>query len=77
EGGGTLNMTGVNISEVKMGVYAMEAKAVTMERVTISEVQMGITMMGSGTLTVRDRTRITFTSGDRNYGIGVGKWGDG
>ncbi|ENN91322.1 hypothetical protein BBbe_10200 [Bartonella bovis 91-4] len=70
---GTLNMTGVNISEVKMGVYAMEAKAVTMERVTISGVQKGITMSGSGTLTVRDRTTITFTSGGtRNYGIGVG-----
>ncbi|WP_158244984.1 right-handed parallel beta-helix repeat-containing protein, partial [Bartonella bovis] len=72
-GTGTLNMTGVNISRVKMGVYAMGAKAVRISGVQISDVQTGITMSGSGKLVVRDRTRIEFTSGGtRNYGIEVG-----
>ncbi|WP_204379508.1 hypothetical protein, partial [Bartonella bovis] len=57
---------------VKMGVYAMEAKTMTISGGSISEVQTGITMSGSGTLTVNKGTRIEFTGGAGNYGIGVG-----
>ncbi|WP_158245034.1 hypothetical protein, partial [Bartonella bovis] len=37
-GAGTLNMTSVHISGVKMGVYAMEAKTMTISGGSISEV---------------------------------------
>ncbi|WP_158244999.1 hypothetical protein, partial [Bartonella bovis] len=58
---------------VKMGVYAMEAKTMTISGGSISEVQTGITMSGSGKLVVNNKARIEFTSGGtRNYGIGVG-----
>uniref|UniRef100_UPI001304BCEA right-handed parallel beta-helix repeat-containing protein n=1 Tax=Bartonella bovis TaxID=155194 RepID=UPI001304BCEA len=55
-----------------MGVYGEGAKAVTLERVQISNVSEGVLMKGGGTLTIKEGTTITFTSGEKNYGIGMG-----
>ncbi|WP_208431938.1 hypothetical protein, partial [Bartonella bovis] len=58
-GGKMLEMSGGSISNVAMGVEATNGD-LTVSGVTMTGVQKGIDMSGSGTLTVRDRTRIEF-----------------
>ncbi|WP_208431917.1 hypothetical protein, partial [Bartonella bovis] len=59
-GGKTLEMSGGAISNVAMGVEATNGD-LTVSGVTMTGVQKGIDMSGSGTLTVNNNARITFT----------------
>ncbi|WP_425290196.1 hypothetical protein, partial [Bartonella bovis] len=71
ESTGTMTMTNVGISQVKMGVW-MKNGNLTVNGGSMTGVQTGITMLGSGKLVVNNGA-ITFTGGGtRNYGIGVG-----
>uniref|UniRef100_UPI001304CC0B right-handed parallel beta-helix repeat-containing protein n=1 Tax=Bartonella bovis TaxID=155194 RepID=UPI001304CC0B len=74
-GGKMLEMSGGEIKNVELGVLMMGAGAVTLTltKVDISGVQKGVLMEGAGTLTIKEGTTITFTSGEKNYGIGVGE----
>ncbi|WP_158245077.1 hypothetical protein, partial [Bartonella bovis] len=62
ESTGTMTMTNVGISQVKMGVW-MKNGNLTVSGGSMTGVQTGITMSGSGTLTVNNNARITVKNG--------------
>ncbi|WP_146023835.1 right-handed parallel beta-helix repeat-containing protein, partial [Bartonella bovis] len=65
--GAEMMMKDVRISGVKMGVYA-QGGTVTVIGGSMTGVQKGMTMTGSGTLEIKDRTRIEFMG---EYGVKV------
>ncbi|WP_208431909.1 hypothetical protein, partial [Bartonella bovis] len=72
EGGtGTLNMTGVNISNVEKAVLMNGTGKLTMTGVNISNVKMGVEAV-AGNLTISGNSTITFNNGSGNYGVRVG-----
>ncbi|WP_152023201.1 beta strand repeat-containing protein [Bartonella bovis] len=74
-GTATANITGATItgsgSGKGTGVW-MDGREMVMNNVQISDVAMGVEAI-KGNLTIKDGTRITFTGGDRNYGVKVGE----
>ncbi|WP_158244993.1 hypothetical protein, partial [Bartonella bovis] len=67
----TLTINGGEIKNVEKAVLMKEG-TVTMTGVQISGVKMGVEAI-KGTLEIKDGTTITFESGEKNYGVKVGK----
>ncbi|WP_208432080.1 hypothetical protein, partial [Bartonella bovis] len=61
----------MDISKVQTGIQVSNGD-LTVNGGTISEVQTGITMSGSGTLTVNEGTRITFTGSGQGVKVESG-----
>ncbi|ENN90502.1 hypothetical protein BBbe_10555 [Bartonella bovis 91-4] len=71
DGTGTMTLTEVGISGVKVGVEVTSGN-LTISGGTMTGVQTGITMMGSGTLMVNEGTTITFEGAGHGVKVGSG-----